>query len=99
MVYRAYFNRRQDAPLIWSIDEGSQASEQHVAQFTLELGTVARSIWNGKSSNPDTPVAWLEIIAEDMQIVADHAYFYVTTMVTIPVRHSSTVDNRSDSIS
>ena len=56
--YRIYFNRRSDAPLVWSVDEGSQETEINVSR--VEILTPIKSFYNGKTPNPDSPVAWFE---------------------------------------
>jgi hypothetical protein len=36
MTYRVYFNRWADAPNVWSVDSGTQATETNVREVHLE---------------------------------------------------------------
>lgn len=58
--YRLYFNRKNECPQVWSIDEGDQSSEVNVQWFSL-LGCTAASIYNHGVANEDTPVAWIAV--------------------------------------
>jgi hypothetical protein len=71
MLYRIYFNRHNDAPHVWSIDDGDQANEQNVTEVICH--TPIRSCYTGQQANPDTPVAWFETIGE-LYIVNDVAH-------------------------
>jgi hypothetical protein len=62
--YRAYFNRKREAPQVWSLDEGTQASEVNVIGFQTEPGCTMRSRYNGDKPNDDSPSAWVEIHAD-----------------------------------
>ena len=73
MIYRAYYNKHSDAPQVWSIDEGTQDSEIHVLGFVTE-GKV-QSRWNGERSQPDCPVAWIEIKADGFRVLNGIAIF------------------------
>ena len=58
-TYRIYFNRWNDAPLIWSVDEGTQATERIVREVRLENVTgVTRS---GPGDNVKSPTVWIEV--------------------------------------
>jgi hypothetical protein len=56
--YRIYFNRKEEAPQVWSVDQGNQKSEINVSSVTLQVPSVFR--YSGGERNNDTPVAWAE---------------------------------------
>jgi hypothetical protein len=58
-LVRVYFNRRDESPLIWSVDDGDQANEVNVAQVVFEGTSSLKYIGGGKSK--DTPVAWIKM--------------------------------------
>lgn len=74
MIFRAYFNRRSDAPRVWSVDEGTQESEINVISFFAD-GCAVRSRYNGEVPNENMPVAWMEIEAERMEVAGGVARF------------------------
>jgi hypothetical protein len=57
MKYRVYFNRAEDAPQVWSIDEGSHSSEINVQ--AVVAFTTADSNYNLSAVYPE-PKAWFE---------------------------------------
>jgi hypothetical protein len=78
VIYRLYFNRCEDFPQIWSIDQGTTETEINVADFRTE-GHV--SVIGGRA--PDfavvdsarEPKAWAEVEACSLQIVGGVAVF------------------------
>lgn len=62
--YRIYFNRRREFPQVWSIDEGTQASEINVQHIVLHVTTVTRNLGSEAAMrNTDhdlKPFAWME---------------------------------------
>lgn len=61
MLYRVYFNRTSDAPLVWSVDEGTQETEQNFESVTI-LNANVTSRWNPQETvNQFRPKAWLEV--------------------------------------
>lgn len=54
-----YFNRSSDYPQVWSIDEGSHASEVNVQFIRLRVLPVA-SKYNADAEYPE-PKAWFEV--------------------------------------
>lgn len=62
-LYRIYFNRKKDAPQVWSVDEGSQESEINVREVRLH-GVFAKFVYLGGEPNPDTPVAVCEVLGK-----------------------------------
>jgi hypothetical protein len=58
-TFRIYFNRWNDAPLIWSVDEGSQATERIVREVRFDnVSGVTRT---GPGDNVRSPTAWIEV--------------------------------------
>lgn len=57
-MLRVYFNRREDFPCVWSIDNGDQSNE--VISPTVYFKSAGRSTYTGQLRNPNYPVAWLE---------------------------------------
>lgn len=73
MRYRIYFNRSSDAPLVWSVDAGTQDTEINVSR--IEIHTPLESFYNGNKPNPDSPVAWFE--TEGLLICVDDTAYIV----------------------
>ena len=72
MRYRLYFNRCEDFPQIWSIDEGTVATEVNVIGFEM-VGCLARSDRAEDFAALDSvrePKAWLAVDAHELRIVA-----------------------------
>ncbi len=59
--YRVYFNRANEAPQVWSVDEGDQGSEINVAEVRLVNCTAETKCDLGMQVNPDHPKAWIEV--------------------------------------
>lgn len=74
-IFRAYFNRKREFPQVWSIDEGTQASEVNVIAFIAHPGCKVASRYNGSKPNDDSPSAWIEIHADHYYIVDGVANF------------------------
>lgn len=70
MIYRVYFNRWAEAPLIWSVDCGSQESERTVREVILK-GVSGRTR-SGAGDNVQSPTVWLEVDGQ-MEITGDVA--------------------------
>lgn len=65
--YRLYFNRKEDYPCIWSVDEGSAASEIRVQGIIITDGLLAYT-GNTEGLRPpagadlkNEPSAWIEV--------------------------------------
>jgi hypothetical protein len=71
-TYRIYFNRWNDKPLIWSVDEGTQASERIVREVRFE--NVCGRTHSGPGDNVKSPTVWIEVEAE-LTIADDVAMF------------------------
>ncbi len=74
-AFRAYFNRKREAPQVWSIDEGTQDSEVNVTRFICHAGCKVESRYNGAQPNDDSPSAWIAIQADDMRVRNGVAHF------------------------
>ena len=74
MTFRAYFNRRSEAPQVWSVDEGSQETEINVKGFVIH-GCTVNAQFNGQRPNNDSPVAWIEIEADTYRILDGVVHF------------------------
>lgn len=67
MKYRIYFNRKEDYPCIWSVDEGSSATEIRVQWFSIDK----LNVWaqhgfgpqphNTPERSENDPDAWIEV--------------------------------------
>ncbi|HYX83236.1 MAG TPA: hypothetical protein VE714_12630 [Gemmatimonadales bacterium] len=75
-TYRVYFNRASDAPQVWSVDEGTQATEITVIGIRLEgADAITRVLPPDTPVDPDrAPRAWLEVRGK-LQIRAGVAIF------------------------
>lgn len=74
MLYRAYYNRSEDWPWVWSIDEGTTESEQTVLAIFILPPSVATTQFSGKPRSGAEPVAWLDVSGE-LEIKDGFAYF------------------------
>lgn len=61
--YRIYFNRKVEAPQVWSVDEGDQSSEINVQWVEFQNCSVGSFYDNLVGVNPDTPCAWFQVYA------------------------------------
>jgi hypothetical protein len=60
--YRIFFNRKNEQPQVWSLDEGDQSTEINISSFLLH-NVSADSHWDPSvKPNPDTPSAWITVI-------------------------------------
>jgi hypothetical protein len=75
MLYRVYFNRSADFPLIWSFDEGDTSTEVLVTDFVIDK-CVVTSAYDPNGDNINTPKGYLRVDAEFMLIEDDIVYFY-----------------------
>lgn len=72
--FRVYFNRKREAPQVWSIDEGTQASEINVINFFTH-GCPTSGRYNGEKANDNSPSAWMVVEADYYYIVEGIAHF------------------------
>jgi hypothetical protein len=61
-LYRLYFNRLNEAPQIWSIDEGTQTSEINVSAVSLVNCNAVTRVDLDETINRDRPKVWIEVI-------------------------------------
>ena len=57
--YRIYFNRKENAPCVWSIDEGTPATEVNVQWVTINTPCSTRFSGSGTQ-----PYAWVQTLAK-----------------------------------
>jgi hypothetical protein len=74
--FRVYFNRKREAPQVWSIDEGSQDSEVNLTAFVIGPGCISTSRYSGEPANDDSPSAWIEVLACGFEVTRGAAYFF-----------------------
>lgn len=70
-MLRVYLNRFEEAPLIWSVDRGSKATERKFKQVFFS-GAAGKTKCNLNANNVDEPKCWIEVIGE-MRVVGDYA--------------------------
>lgn len=73
MIYRIYFNTSDEAPFVWSLDEGTPETEQVVMAVIILPPVVTTTHYSGEKRNPYTPTAWLECEGH-LEIKNDIAY-------------------------
>ncbi len=75
-TYRVYFNRCEDWPQVWSVDEGTVATEVNVIGVRLDgVRSVTRS--GVVTDAAREPKAWLDVEADGLRIVHGLAVFVV----------------------
>jgi hypothetical protein len=57
-LVRVYFNKRNDWPLVWSVDDGDQKNEINVNHATFN--DFGRTVYSGDPVSETSPVAWIE---------------------------------------
>lgn len=80
MKYRVYYNRSQDFPQLWSVDEGDQSTEFNVIDIDAVGCPVAwralpPPIRAAEGVGPVFPSAWNEIEAAGVKVVRGVAVF------------------------
>ncbi len=76
MNYRAYFNRKNEFPQVWSVDQGDQSTEINVKDAQGHKVNWRFVFDSSIKPNPDVPCAWIEIEHATMQIHDGVAHFY-----------------------
>lgn len=62
MTYRVYYNRALDYPQVWSVDEGTPASEVNVVGFFIDgCRATSKAITGEPGRALDVPCAWIEV--------------------------------------
>lgn len=59
--YRCYFNRRSDAPRVWSIDEGDVSSEINVSAIHTRNADICTRTNLTERDTENKPMVWIEI--------------------------------------
>jgi len=78
MIYRLYFNRCEDWPQIWSIDNGDTSTEINVTAWRVEVPCTVTSDRADDLATVDRarqPVAWASIEAQTLTIERGVAVF------------------------
>lgn len=63
-LYRVYFNRLNEAPQVWSVDDGTQASEINVTAVSLVNCNAVTRCNLGETDTENKPKAWFEVVGE-----------------------------------
>jgi hypothetical protein len=71
-MMRVYLNCFEDAPLIWSVDQGTKATEQKFRQVVF-TGMSGVTNWNLLANNVDDPRCWIELDGGKLTIEGDVA--------------------------
>lgn len=71
-LYRVYFNRLNEAPQVWSVDEGTQKSEINVTGVLFTDCVSETKVDLEETVNRDRPKAWIEVRGT-LQIVDGYA--------------------------
>lgn len=75
--YRIYFNRKAEAPQVWSIDEGNQRSEFNVVDFKIhKVSMVEPGADFSVKVNQDTPTVWIWVRRAVMEMRQGVAHFF-----------------------
>jgi hypothetical protein len=76
-TYRIYFNRKREAPQVWSYDEGDQRSEVNIIDYKLHnISLIEPGADFGVKVNPDTPTVWLIVHRASVQMREGVAHFF-----------------------
>ena len=73
MIYRVYFNRCDDWPQVWSVNEGTSETEITVIGIRAE-GCVVFSSYDANAT-AGQPKAWLNVEAASLRIEGGCAIF------------------------
>lgn len=77
MDYRIFFNRRAEAPQVWSVDEGDQTSEINVSDFKIHhIVLVEPGADFSVKVNPDTPTVWINVRSAVLHMKQGIAHFF-----------------------
>lgn len=73
--YRVYFNRKNEAPQVFSVDEGDQSTEINVARVEGDRVSFRFHYDPAVKVNPDTPTAWMVVEYATLQVRNGCAHF------------------------
>lgn len=77
--YRVYFNRKNEQPQVWSVDEGRQTSEMNIIGAVIHMGVLSETYWDREGTvNRDTPCAWVKVHDAILEMKNGVAHFYPT---------------------
>jgi|HubBroStandDraft_1064217.scaffolds.fasta_scaffold12576_7 hypothetical protein len=71
-MLRVYLNRFEEAPLIWSVDRGTKATEQKFKQVIF-AGVNGVTNWDLLANNVDDPRCWIEVFGGELAVDGDVA--------------------------
>lgn len=76
-TYRIYFNRKREAPQVWSYDEGDQSTEVNIIDYKLhKISLVEPGADFGVKANENSPTVWLIVHRAIVQMQAGVAHFF-----------------------
>jgi hypothetical protein len=76
-TFRVYYNRCDDAPQIWSVDEGDQTTEINVIDWRSHGCMVASGLrQDAPTVSMFTPKVWAEIYNAKLVVEKGVAHFY-----------------------
>jgi hypothetical protein len=74
--YRCYFNRKAEAPQVFSVDEGDQSTETNVLGWVTHSCDGKTEYFPGVKVNPDTPTVVFHVEDAVMRLEHGWAHFY-----------------------
>lgn len=79
-MIRIYYNRRSDAPFVWSFDYGTQDTEEKIIRWVLH-GVYASEGHDDTipAEDQEHPKVWIQVLDASRIIIEDgvlHAYKY-----------------------
>lgn len=95
--FRIYFNRKNEAPQVWSVDQGDQSSEINVKEWRLHRCNADSHYEASVKVNPDTPTAWIVVMHAIMRVEHGVAHFFHDPDWRVP-RISQQIDDRLDEL-
>lgn len=80
MTYRIYYNRRDDYPISWCIDEGDISTQIRLSKIQLNgITGYFLSVGEKPKLPPNEPYGWLVVENADMILKSGIAVFYPTS--------------------
>lgn len=74
-TYRVYYNAREEAPFIWSFDQGTILTERKVKGFHIFGNAIAESGFDVKGNNSTTPIGYIRVTANTCTVADDVVFF------------------------
>jgi hypothetical protein len=76
-TFRCYYNRCEDAPQIWSVDEGDQTTEINVIDWRSHGCAIASGLQKGvPTTSKQVPKVWASIFNARLVVEKGVAHFY-----------------------